>query len=177
VLEARDLVQGDGDGLVPPVDAVGLAPAVAALVPDVDGEPDDVLGDLGAGEQPACMRQDVVAVVALAVDPEGAPGAVAVGDAVGQHLRAATPGLGVRRDQVGEPLVAAPVDVLAPGVGEVAVGVPEADLPLDPVQIDRVALAEGVLAAVQGELHAATGGSRTERHGSSLGGLARRACA
>jgi hypothetical protein len=51
------LSRGTVMGFVPPVDAVGLAPAVAALVPDVDGEPDDVLGDLGpASNRPACVR-------------------------------------------------------------------------------------------------------------------------
>ena len=70
----------------------------------------------------------------------------------------------VPRDRVGgeearRVLAAAAGDVVAAGVGEVAVGRAEADRALDAVDVDGVPLAKGLLAALHGEAQA------TGRHG------------
>ena len=80
---------------------------------------------------------------------------------------------------MGEPLVAAALDVLAACVRQIVVGGPDANLAIDPVQVDAVMLAERDLAARHRKLHPPGGGFGAQRHsvwiasGESCGGLTR----
>ena len=74
------------------------------------------------------------------------------------------PRRGARLDDVRLRLVAAALDVLAAGVREVAVGGPEAHVPLDLVDVHAVALAEGQLTSVHGELQATGHCCGAKRH-------------